>query len=113
MSPFSCDAQELHRVKDALTKNDWNYGVGVLHEPTGCIRLAPFDDVPGGHAELADNHQLPRTECKGFVIAKRPDGTFRVENLSHLNGLQGQSGSLQMPATTFAAIVQAMQQAGL
>jgi len=33
--------------------------------------------------------------------------------MSHLNGPQGQPGSLQMPAPLFADIVQALQDEGL
>lgn len=113
MSPFTCDPRELQIIKDAMDRDVNNHGVGILHEPTGQIRLAPFDDVPGGHDQLAGKWCLPESECKGFAIMKQLDGTFVVFNSSHLNGPQGQPGSLQMPPSTFAAIVQALQAAGL
>lgn len=113
MSPLTCDPAEVQAVKDALNRNPYNLGIGVLHEPTGQIRLAPFDVVPGGHAELVVRLTLPAMECKGFVIEKRLDGTFAAVNISHLNGPQGQAGSLQMPPATFDDIRQALQQAGL
>jgi hypothetical protein len=90
-----------------------NGGVGIVHEPTGQIHLAPFDDVPGGHAELVNKLNLRPSECKGFAIFKQPDGKFVAINNSHLNGTQGQPGSVQMPSSTFAAIVQALEDAGL
>ncbi len=95
-------------------RDELNIGVGVLHEPTGQVRLRPMDALPnrGGHAELAGLLGLPLAECKGFVIGKQAD-VFVPVNLSHLNGPQGQPGSLQMPAATFAAVVAALQSAGL
>jgi hypothetical protein len=114
MSVFTCDPQEVQRVKDALVQNDLNLGIGVLHEPTGQIHLAPMDSLPqrGGHAELVDLLQLPEAECKGFGILTR-QGAFVPVNSSHLNGPQGQPGSLQMPADTFDAVVDALRAAGL
>ncbi len=114
MSFFACDPREVQRVKDALQYNDVNLGVGIVHEPTGQIRLSPFDDLPrrGGHVELADALGLPLAECKGFIIARQGD-SFMPVNMSHLNGPQGQPGSLQMPAATFAGVVRALLGAGL
>jgi hypothetical protein len=114
MSPIACDPQEVQAVKDALLQNDLNLGVGILHEPTGQVRLCPIDSLPnrGGHAEFAGVLGLPLAECKGFVIGKQGDAFVPV-NLSHLNGPQGQPGSLQMPAATFADIVRALRAAGL
>ncbi len=114
MSPIACDPHEVRAVKDALTQNDLNIGVGILHEPTGQVRLCPIDSLPnrGGHAELVGVLGLPLAECKGFMIGKQGDAFVPI-NLSHLNGPQGQPGSLQMPAATFTAIVQALQVAGL
>jgi hypothetical protein len=113
MSHFVCNPQELQRVKDELDRDINNHGVGILHEPTGQIYLAPFDDVPNGHDELVAKWNLPASECKGFAIMKQPDGTFIPLNSSHLNGPQGQPGSLTMPLPTFSSIVQALQAAGL
>jgi hypothetical protein len=115
MSPFTCDAQEVQVVKDALTRNPLDLGVGVLHEPTGRIYLLPFHQLPnrGGHDELVTVLQLIPSECKGFVIAVQSVGSFIPVNLSHLNGPQGQPGSLRMPAVTFASIVHSLQNAGL
>src|SRR5438067_12869118 len=109
MVPFTCNPQELQSVKDELTKQPRNYGVGVLHEPTGQIHLAPFDTVPGGHTELTSKRNLTNSECKGFIIVRQPDGAFTAINLSHLNGSQGQHGSLRMPQTTFDAILEALR----
>jgi len=113
MAPFTCAPRELQIVKDAMRVDPGNLAVGILHEPTGQIYLAPFDDVPGSHCELTQLWSLPDSECKGFGILLQPDGTWATINHSHLNGVQGQPGSLQMPATIFSAIVQALQQAGL
>jgi len=104
---------EVQAVKGALNRNSLNAGVGILHEPTGRIFLRPFDDVPGGHVELVTVVGLPLNECKGFAILKEPGGSFVPVNNSHINGLQGASGSLMMPQATFAEIVQALQAAGL
>jgi hypothetical protein len=113
MSPLTCDAAEVQAVKDALNRNPHNLGVGIFHEPTGLIRLAPFDVVPGGHAELVLRLALPTVECKGFAIEKQMDGSFAAANFSHLNGSQGQPASLHMPQATFDGIRQALYQAGL
>jgi hypothetical protein len=111
---MNVDPGELQAVKDALALNSQNAGVGVLHEPTGQIRLAaPFDTVPGGHADLVTKGQWPAGECKGFVIVPDGQGGFAVGNVSHLNGVQGRPGSLQMPQATFDAIRQALRDAGL
>jgi hypothetical protein len=113
MVPLICDPQEVQRVKDELNKQPRNYGVGVLHEPTGRICLAPFDVVAGGHTELTSQKSLPNSECKGFVIVKQANGTFTAINLSHLNGNQGQPSSLRMPQATFDGILAALRNAGL
>ncbi len=108
-------AQELQTVKDELDKNDLNVGLGVLHEPTDQIYLAPFDSLPGlgGHAEFVAYLGLSPADCKGFVILRPAPGSFTVVNSSHLNGVQGQPASLQMPPSTFQAILLALRQAGL
>jgi hypothetical protein len=105
---------EVQAVKDALARDVNNVGVGVVHEPTGRVYLKPFDDLPmgGGHQELASLTQLPLGECKGFVIGLLHGG-YVVVNSSHLNGPQGQPGSLQMPAPLFLDIEQALRAAGL
>jgi hypothetical protein len=113
MVPLNCDPHEVQKIKDELQRNPLNSGVGILHEPSGHISLAPFDDVPGGHAELVQRLNLPQAECKGFAITLQPDGTATAVNQSHLNGTQGNPGSLQMPPSTFAAIMQALKDAGL
>jgi hypothetical protein len=105
--------QEVQAVKAALDQDPLNAGVGILHEPTGRIYLKPFDQVPGGHAQLAGDLGLPLSECKGFGIAKAAGGAYVPVNNSHLNGPQGLPGSLQMPQPTFADIVRALQAAGL
>jgi hypothetical protein len=113
--PARCDPAPVQAVKDALTRSAFDFGVGILHEPTGQIHLAPINSLPnrGGHAELVSVLGLQQGECKGFAIVKDPAGTFVPVNLSHLNGLQGSPGSLQMPQATFAEIVRALQAAGL
>jgi len=113
MVTFKCDPQELQRVQDELRRKPFNSGVGVLHEPSGQIFLAPFDDVPGGHADLVQQLNLPPSECKGFAIVLQPDGSPTAVNSSHLNGTQGSPGSLQMPQATFDAIVDTLRDAGL
>jgi len=104
---------ELQAVKDGLDHNARNAGLGILHEPSDRVFLAPFDSVPGGHAELAMQSGLPLHECKGFLIGKDTHGDYVLVNNSHLNGLQGQPGALRMPQTTFDAIEQALRNAGL
>jgi hypothetical protein len=100
-------------MKGALRQNPHNMGIGLLHEPTGRIYVAPFDDVPGGHTHLAAEKGVQPSECKGFVVCHQPDGSLGPLNLSHLNGPQGQPGSLQMPQPTFDGIAQALKDAGL
>jgi hypothetical protein len=111
--PFVCNSQEVQQIKNALLQDPLNLGVGILHEPTGQIFLAPFDSVPGGHFELVTRFQFALADCKGFAITLLPDGTFVPINNSHLNGIQGQTGILQMPGATFSGIIQALQNAGL
>src|SRR5438128_1537370 len=113
MVPLRCDPGEVQKVKDELQRRPSNSGVGILHEPTGQIFLAPFDDVPGGHAELVQRMKLPHSECKGFAIVLQPNGTPAALNNSHLNGTQGMPGSLQMPSAMFDTIVRALKDAGL
>src|SRR5262245_2818857 len=113
MPGYVCSTKDVQRVKDALRQNPLNLGVGVLHEPSGQIILAPFDDVPGGHVDLVVRSGLPVNACKGFVICIQPGDVFIPVNASHLNGPLGTPGSLQMPSTTFADIVQALGTAGL
>lgn len=107
------DPAEVQEVKDALARTPQNFGIGVLHEPTGQIVLAPFDRVPGGHAELASDQGWGLDACRGFVVTAGGQGKYVVVNHSHLNGLQGQPGSLKMPSATFDAIRHALQTAGL
>jgi hypothetical protein len=75
--------------------------------------LAPMDNQKvGGHDDLIYLLGLPAHECKGFAIGEQ-NGQFIPINRSHLNGPQGQPGSLQMPQDVFNAIVQALRAAGL
>ena len=113
MSLVTCDAQEVQHVKDELVINPNNVGVGILHEPTGLIHLAPFDDLHGGHDQLVFHKKLAAQECRGFVVVRLPDGSFDAVNNSHLNGPQGSPGSLLMPVPLFQTIVQVLRQAGL
>jgi hypothetical protein len=106
------DPAELQTVKDALAANAMNLAVGLLHEPSGRIYLAPFDTVPGGHLDLVNRLGLTPVECRGFAIGKDAAG-FVIANNSHMNGPQGQPGSLQMPQATFDEIVQTLEDAGL
>jgi hypothetical protein len=111
--PFTCDPQEVLRVKDALAKDANNFGVGVLHEPTGRIFLAPYDDLGGGHDLLVAKRHLTAFDCKGFVVILLLNGTFDTLNHSHLNGTQGQPASLSMPNGTYQEIGTTLRQAGL
>jgi len=114
MVPMKCVPLEVEAVKDALNQNNLNSGVGIFHEPTRRIHLIPIDDIPNrtGHTGLAQIVSVPQSECKGFAIVKT-NGGFLPVNMSHLNGPQGQPGSLQMPQSTFDEIVQALIDAGL
>src|SRR5437870_5718081 len=105
--------QEVQAVKDALDQNPNNLGVGIIHEPTGQIHLRPFDDVPGGHAQLASDLGFPLAEVKGFIIGKSGND-YQVINASHLNNLaaQGATGSLQMPDDLFQKVLQGLSNAG-
>jgi hypothetical protein len=109
-----CSPDDVQAVKDALDRNPNNAAVGIIHEPTGRIFLKPFDDVPGGHAQLAGDQGLPLNEAKGFVIRKHAGG-YQAINVSHLNNAAGQgaTGSMQMPADLFDAVVQKLKDAGL
>lgn len=99
---------------DALDANPNNLGIGVLHEGTGRIHLAPFDVLRGfAHRGLVQQLGFPENECKGFAIGRKADGSYEVANESHLNEPQGQPGSLQMPEATFAQVMKALQDAGL
>ena len=110
---LQCDAREVQAVKDALTVDPNNLGVGILHDPTGQLRLAPYNDLGGGHDLLTSRFQWPNQQCKGYVVVRLPDGSFDAVNLSHLNGPQGQPGSLQMDRALFQTILTALRQAGL
>jgi len=74
----------------------------------------PMDSRPdvAGHATLEGLVGLPQSECRGFVITKTI-GSYSAVNFSHLNGPQGQPGSLLMPPSIFNDIVKALQAAGL
>jgi hypothetical protein len=112
MVPIRCDPQRIQAIKNALHQNPVNSGLGILHEPTGRIYLEPFNNV-GGHDLFAKQLGLPANECKGFAITINPDGTFTPMNVSSLNGPQARPVALQMPASTFQNIVQALLNAGL
>jgi len=103
----------VQSAKDELVKNPNNVGIGILHEPTGQIFLAPFDDLQGGHDRLVVREQFADADCKGFAVVHLPSGSFDAVNASHLNGVPGQPGSLLMPDPLFQALVSALRQAGL
>jgi len=107
-----CPSDELQALVDRLNQDVQEVGVGILHEPTGEIRLSTVGQV-GGHDGLVQVSMWPARDCKGFVIGRNADGTFSVHNFSGLNGPQGQPGSLQMPTATFQSIEQALKDAGL
>ncbi len=108
-----CDPHDIQAVKDALAKDPNNIGVGIIHEPTGRIVLKPFDDVPGGHAQLAGDLGLPLSETRGFLVG-RSGSSYQVVNLSHLNSLRaGGPGPMQMPQPLFDIVVKSLQAAGL
>ena len=90
-----------------------NLGIGILHEATAQLHIAPYDVIKGGHDALVALHALAANECKGFAISRKPNGSFEAVNVSHLNGPQGQTGSLQMPLALFKSIEAALSQAGL
>jgi hypothetical protein len=115
MPTFSCSPAEVQAVKDALRRNPHNGGIGIVHEPTRSIHLIPFDDLPdqGGHVTFATGLGFDLSDCKGFGIMVDPSGQPSPINASQLNGLQGASGSHQMPPATFADVVLALQAAGL
>ena len=113
---YVADANEVQAVKDALNQNHLNAGVGIVHLPTGKIHIKPFNDSAlqgGGHIGLVDSLSLNAAECRGFGVAKNAAGNFEAANVSHLNGIQGQPGSLQMPANIFNDVVDALKAAGL
>lgn len=109
-----CSPDDVQAVKEALDRDPNNAGIGVIHEPTGRIFLKPFDDVPGGHAQLAGDQGLPLSEAKGFVI-KKIAGGYEAINVSHLNNPAGQGmpGTMKMPADLFDAVVQKLKDAGM
>lgn len=105
---------EIQQIKDALTRDPNNLGVGVIHLPTGAVSMCPFNDLPhgGGHAELVQILGLKQTDCRGFIVGLL--GThYTIVNASHLNGPQGQPGSVRMSPALFAQLEQALRQAGL
>ncbi len=102
---------EVQAVKDAPAKDPNDIGVGILHLPADKIVLAPFDSV-GGHDALVLRENFLPVDCRGFVIVLS-SGAFDVINSSHLNGTQGQTGSLQMPQSLFATIESELRRAGL
>jgi hypothetical protein len=110
---FRLQPGELQSVKDGLLVNPNNIGVGILHQPTGQIRMAPYDDLLGGHDALTARCSLDNQECKGFVVVLRPDGQFDCVNNSHLNGAQGKPASLQMETALFQEIVNTLRTGGL
>jgi hypothetical protein len=58
---------EIQAIKDALTQDPNNIGVGILHLPTDKIVLAPFDSV-GGHDALVLREKLLPVDCREFVV---------------------------------------------
>jgi hypothetical protein len=104
---------EVQAVKDALLIDAQNVGIGIYHELTDRVFLAPFDNLRGGgHAALVVAQGLRLSDCKGFVVGRSGNG-WTVLNVSHLNGPQGQPGSLAMPLPLFASIELALHAAGL
>jgi hypothetical protein len=108
-----CDPHDVQAVKDALAQNANNIGVGVIHEPTGRVFLKPFDDVPGGHAQIAGDAGIPLSEARGFLVGRSGSG-YQVVNLSHLNSpAPGSPGPMQMPQPLFDLVLQSLRNAGL
>lgn len=105
---FNVDPDELTAVREALQEDASNFGVGVLHVPSGRIALRPFDQLKnrGGHLELVSESEWTPRECLGFVVA-RPAGESLMVNLSQLNA---QVGPLWMPPGTFRTIVLSLRQ---
>src|SRR6266545_183455 len=100
------DSREVDAVKQALTADPGDIGVGVIHLPTAGIILRPFNSIPSGngHIGLVDETVSPADEFRGFIVI-REAGRYDVLNSSHLNGPQGAPGSLRMPAQVFDMIV--------
>ena len=105
---FNVDSQELRTVREALKEDPSNFGVGILHQPTGRIALRPFNQLKnrGGHLELVNELEWSTRECLGFVVARPADECVMV-NLSQLNA---PTGALWMPAGTFRSIVLSLRQ---
>ena len=83
---FNVIPTELLAVREALSQDPSNIGVGILHMPTGRIALRPFDRLRnrGGHLELAGECDWTPQECLGFIVAK-PANECVMVNLSQLN----------------------------
>ena len=105
---FNVVPVELIAVREALKEDPSNFGVGILHVPTGRIALRPFDQLKhrGGHIELVTEREWTPRDCLGFVVA-RPAGEWVMVNLSQVNA---QVGMLWMPPTTFRNIVLSLRQ---
>ena len=109
-----CTPTQLQAVKDAMTADPSDFGIGVLHEPTGNVYLTTMKQIPNqnGHAGFVEQLGLQQSECKGFQLF-RASGRFVAVNNSHLNGTQGQPGSLQMPESLFGSILSQLKSMGL
>ena len=109
-----CTPAQLQAVKDAMTADPSDFGIGVLHEPTGNVYLTTMKQIPNqnGHAGFVEQLGLQQSECKGFQLF-RASGRFVAVNNSHLNGTQGQPGSLQMPESLFGSILSQLKSMGL
>jgi hypothetical protein len=108
------DANELQAVKSALTADNTDAGVGVLHLPTNRIHLRSTSQTkPPGHNALVRQLALKRGDCRGFVIVLNKSGDYLIENISGLNSGSGGMNNLQMSQTLFEDVKQALMNAAL
>jgi hypothetical protein len=105
---FTVAPFELLAVREALREDSLNFGVGLLHEPSGRIGLRSFNDIyhRGGHLGFAGECAWRVDECLGFLVAM-PKESCTIVNLSQLNV---RKGGLHMPAEIFRSIVLSLRQ---
>ncbi|MHB1425395.1 MAG: hypothetical protein ACYC3I_19670 [Gemmataceae bacterium] len=120
----SCDPTEVTHIAREIVKNPNNIGVGVIDKRTEHVRLFSYDETDAfcranRHLQLGAGHEaaaamagIPPDQARGFLLAKQGSG-WHVSNQSHLNQPDAQANTMRMDGQLFAAIVSALQVAGV
>jgi hypothetical protein len=119
-----CDPAEIVHLESEMARNQNNMGVGVIDKGTGRVRVFPYDEtdafsranpqlqVMAGHEAAAAMAGIPQGQARGFVLGKQGND-WVINNISHLNGLDGQANTLRMDPQVFNEIVSAVRSAGV